>query len=168
MTKTKNMCKQKCNGKCNTTVCKAHCCTFVSLPFKFLIENQDKLQRDVLSLTTQDCLPGYVYPIVHIDKIEKINGIEANFVDKGKQICPFLDKNKRCVVYDKRPYICRQFGTTTAPTHFLTCQIKENLGPKSGIDEDETPELHAKMLYDSEHIYKEDFKKHINSLLKDA
>ena len=38
-------------------------------------------------------------------------------------ICPFLTKKNTCNIYDKRPWICRNFGSSEEP--ILKCYILE-------------------------------------------
>lgn len=118
--------------------CKAQCCTFVPLTIKFVEENKHKFQRKVYHYSPHPNNLNLVYPVVEIDKFLP-NGIPV--VSMDKQICPFLDKNHRCVVYDKRPEICRIYGTTTEPDCSLTCGY--HLGKDYSYPKDNTPEKQA-------------------------
>lgn len=126
--KTLSAC-EKCFKKCQ-----AQCCTFVPLPLKFIEENLDKLQRKILTFYPFK-IKGYYYPIIKIDKKE-INGIIVDGVNRDIQFCPFLKSDKSCAVYDKRPYICRSFGTRTEKYHFLTCKVQQGFAKDSSYDKD--------------------------------
>src|SRR4030042_1753110 len=56
------------------------------------------------------------------------NGIDKN----GVQICPFLDSDKRCLIYNVRYYKCRMTGMDILDAVFTdVCQHKKAIGVKS-------------------------------------
>lgn len=65
------------------------------------------------------------------------DGIEGNSMQDalGKTSCVFLDKNKRCTIYDKRPLVCRLFGRTET----LICP--EGVKPKKVLKEKDAQKL---------------------------
>lgn len=113
--------------------CKAECCRFVPMSIRFLENHQDLFQRKVLKLEPHNGNPRFVYPITTIECWEK--GVPVVF--KEKQICPFLDSNNRCVVYNERPEICKLYGTTHQEDNSLTCQY--HLGRDFSFPKDNTP-----------------------------
>jgi Fe-S-cluster containining protein len=47
-------------------------------------------------------------------------------------VCPFLSKDKQCVIYDVRPFVCRDFGTRAAfPCPYITPQGKRRTTAKT-------------------------------------
>jgi Fe-S-cluster containining protein len=53
---------------------------------------------------------------------------------KGKNYCPYLDKNGACSVYHERPIVCRLFGIIKTP--MLTCSYFRDFPVQN-----ETPEM---------------------------
>lgn len=64
------MCKHKAScSKCNISVCKTECCTWVPLRLQFLKENERFIQRPIYQLDGID-FDGYMFRCVtHIEKI---------------------------------------------------------------------------------------------------
>ena len=50
---------------------------------------------------------------------------------KYNGICPFLDENKKCGVYENRPLVCRIYGAS----EIMVC---EDCEPESWLNEEET------------------------------
>ena len=44
--------------------------------------------------------------------IEKNGGIYAFYIEGQNNVCPFLDFEKGCLIYEDRPTLCRDFGKT--------------------------------------------------------
>lgn len=150
---------QKCFERCN-----AHCCTFVSLPVKFILDNTDKFKRKIIKLIPEETLPGYAYAISSVET-KIVNGKIQYHIDRDKQLCPFLTKDKKCAVYDKRPYICKQYGTRTEKYHFLTCQCQITDSNHSGFDDINEQQL---LVQYSSTIYRTEFEHHLLQLMLDA
>lgn len=155
--KTLSAC-EKCFKKCQ-----AQCCTFVPLPLKFIEENLDKVQREILSLHPFE-VTGYYYPVVKIIKKE-VDGKIVDGVNTDEQICPFLKSDKSCAVYDKRPYICKSFGTRTEKYHFLTCKVQQGFARDSGYNKDTLDyKLQEKATFEK---YFLEMQEHVRKLIED-
>jgi len=88
--------------------CKGDCCGIVPIPKQTWIKNRSKSQRE----------------IVEIVKIAGDGVMSDTVIPRTKNdVCPFLDKNYRCVIYDERPEVCRKFGDGTHPC--LCCPFLE-------------------------------------------
>lgn len=85
---------------CNVKKCKAACCGLVPIPNDLLHECVNLIQREI-SLQVE---------------VEDNNTIatDENFR------CVFLTPEYRCAIYDRRPQICRIFGTGDHP--LLQCR----------------------------------------------
>ena len=74
------------------------CCGVVPIPAAVVSKNRDKFQRLVIS---EELIDGDIFLFT--------NGY-----------CAFLDENKRCVIYEDRPEVCRFFGTSRKlPCEFI-------------------------------------------------
>lgn len=135
--------------KCNIQKCKAECCTWVPLRLQFLKENERFIQRPIYQLDGID-FDGYmVRCVTHIEEItpelrQKLiqEGMyvknQTYYVDLKKQICPFLKDDYSCAVYQRRPEICKAFGSTTEPDNPLTCHY--HIGRNYHFPDKNTPE----------------------------
>ena len=54
-------------------------------------------------------------PVIAGNATEQWYRVREESFALGKTLCPFLDSNKRCLLYECRPLPCRAFGVTTAP-----------------------------------------------------
>lgn len=155
--KTLSAC-EKCFKKCQ-----AQCCTFVPLPLNFIKKNINDVQREIIALHPFE-INGYFYPIVKVNKKE-IDGKIVDAVNTDEQICPFLKSDKSCAIYDKRPYICRSFGTRTEKYHFLTCKVQQGYFSDSGFRKDSIDfEIQTK---ESTRKYFNDFREHFKNIIED-
>lgn len=130
-------------SKCFIPKCKAHCCINAPLPAKWVKANQESFQRSVFGATFigksshYDNDYSYVYntrPIQYVGHSEDgkaLYGIPKETLDElqiksmedietllkqydgVENYCPFITPYARCSVYEKRPRICREFGTLT-------------------------------------------------------
>lgn len=122
--------------KCNIKICKAECCNFVPLPTEYLFRYFSSIQRNILGYVLANQQSNAIYPfhpniterciipITHLEtRTVKIGGMtaEANYIDRGKQKCPFLTNDCKCAIYDSRPELCKCFGTTLDEHHPFTC-----------------------------------------------
>jgi len=67
------------------------CCWPVPIPRETWDRHQDKIQREVLE-TMPLLLDAYLLPIT------------------ADLLCPFLSEEKRCMIHDDRPEVCRDYG----------------------------------------------------------
>ena len=90
--------------KCNVLECKAQCCYNAPLPKSYLTALKNRIVNSVKEIIVMDDTK-MCYPITDYNP------------DLNK--CPFLTKNCKCNIYDRRPPICRKFGDGSEP--LLTC-----------------------------------------------
>ena len=141
----------KCS-KCDISKCHAECCSWVPLSEKFLHAHEDKLQRPIYGMSIifenkedniGQCITN---PEVVTEERRKelrskgipIKDTDTVYIDKRKQLCPFLTTDYKCVIYHDRPELCKIFGSTSQDDNTFTCHY--NLGkdyhyPKEGSKE---------------------------------
>ena len=99
--------RQVVNGRLNHStqkqlnwkkICKGcgECCGPVVFRTAFYESNRDKIQTPPISETRDEPRPGFPGMTLPITESKS---------------CVFLDSNKRCVIYENRPYICKMYGT---------------------------------------------------------
>lgn len=86
--------------RCNVKKCKAICCGVVPILNDLLHECANLIQREI---TLQIA-------------VDENNTIAAD----RNAVCVFLTQEHRCAIYDRRPQICRIFGTGDHP--LLQCR----------------------------------------------
>ena len=141
----------KCS-KCNIQKCHAECCTWVPLSENFIHAHEDKVQRPIYGMnilfetkknTIGQCITN---PEMVNDERRKelrsqgvpIKDTDQVYIDKQKQLCPFLTTDYRCAVYHDRPELCKTFGSTNEPDNTYTCHYhlgKDYHFPKEGSEE---------------------------------
>ena len=94
--------KSKCKG-CGK------CCYNVPLPKSYFSAFRNKI---ITPFTTA----------VGLGDLPKL-GKDIIIPETKDGICPFLTKKNTCNIYDKRPWICRNFGSSEEP--ILKCYILE-------------------------------------------
>jgi len=103
--------------------CQAGCCTLpvlvtaeelYHLGYLKADEVNGPLKRIAQRLIRQGIIRSY-QDRTRLFRLEQKNGHD----------CVFLDGNRRCVVYDRRPSICRQFPSNSARPGFCPSQRKE-------------------------------------------
>lgn len=101
--------------------CKAHCCGIVPIPVPIWQRNQHNLQAQVLEK-------------------HKVYATGQNNVKQTcilpiteDSLCPFLQEDLKCAIYEDRPNVCRQFGDES---HWaLRCPMQHKDGtPRSEDD----------------------------------
>ena len=87
--------------KCDVSKCKAACCYNVPMPPYMFRIYKAHIQREIKRFEPMDA------------QNEKGEMMVVPIVDEDfhKNVCPFLKTNCKCAIYDKRPNICRMFGT---------------------------------------------------------
>lgn len=94
--------------KCDISKCHASCCYNAPLPKSYLFALKNRIVnpvKEILVLDDDNMKQKMCYPITDSDP------------EKNK--CPFLTKDCKCNIYDRRPPICKLFGNGTEP--LLTC-----------------------------------------------
>lgn len=104
--------------KCDVSVCKARCCYNVPFP-----EGYDKVYKKHI-----------VNPIIDKEQYgsdEKGNPMYMYYtsLNADENKCPWLKANCRCAIYERRPNICRIFGTTPN-VRFLNCHFLSGIPDK--------------------------------------
>lgn len=92
--------------KCDVTKCQASCCYNVPLDKGYLTAFRKKI----------------VNPVVNKEPIGGRNYLVFTNENPAKNKCPFLRADCRCNIYNDRPKICRDFGTTQGEK-FLHCKF---------------------------------------------
>lgn len=87
--------------------CDAECCEVIPIKDVFLEENKHLFQREVT-------------------KRFEFKGQKSTLLMTKDSKCVFLSPKNKCVVYDKRPKICRKFGEID----ILACPHLDNQGKK--------------------------------------
>lgn len=101
-----------CRKMIESGKCKADGCGSVPIPRSVWEKNQDKLQ--VKDGTFMDDGEGNVLPTTEDFR------------------CPFLNKETyKCMIYEDRPEVCRDFGTSTESILLQCPHLKLNGNPKS-------------------------------------
>lgn len=99
------------NGLCEG--CWAGCCT---LPLEVSVEDLIRLE-----LTTEEeaasGLKALSKRLIKEKMIQSFNAKTGIFIvaQKHGRDCIFLDKDRRCTVYEKRPQVCRKFPRELGP-----------------------------------------------------
>ena len=100
--------------KCLISKCKADCCYNAPIPRYLLDVYKDKVVNPVHGFYEMDNLPEQ----------GGIQGIAiTNLINKIKNKCPFLTKECKCNIYDNRPQICREYGTSKDKSSTLHCNL---------------------------------------------
>lgn len=76
-------------------LCKGDCCGIVPIPKQTWVKHRGKIQRPVLGVI-------------------KFAG-DTVIPETKDAVCPFLDSNYQCVIYNERPEVCAKFGDGTHP-----------------------------------------------------
>lgn len=76
-------------------LCKSECCSYVPFPRKWLLKYMKRRVRGIVKL--EEIVGDSVIPLT------------------ADGTCPFLGEDGKCVVYKKRPQICRDFGSERTP-----------------------------------------------------
>ena len=85
--------------------CDAECCDAIPIKNAFLEENKHLYQREII-------------------KRFEFKGQKSALLLTKDSKCVFLSANNKCVVYEKRPEICRKFGVVDV----LACPHLDNEG----------------------------------------
>ena len=80
---------------CNVKKCKAACCGVVPIPNEVLHEYANMIQPEITHQVAFD--------------------EHSTIVTDRNAVCAFLTPEYRCAIYDRRPPICRMFGTGPHP-----------------------------------------------------
>lgn len=105
--------KQKKCSKCDVSKCHASCCYNVPMERAMFTVYKAHIQTPIIDFRN--------------DGLKDDNGnalvTPVTDYDFHKNKCPFLKKNYKCAIYDRRPKICRIFGTPPIGTtsKFLQC-----------------------------------------------
>lgn len=81
-------------SKCNIKVCKSACCYNVPHTKQYFTSLKNRI----------------VNPIIRLEAIDKTHAMAITDEEPDKNKCPFLRKDYKCNIYDRRPSICRMFG----------------------------------------------------------
>lgn len=102
------------NPRCLIKKCKADCCYNAPIPRYMLDIYKDKVVNPV---------HGYY----KIGDIPSQGGLQVipitNLFNKIRNKCPFLTKECKCNIYDNRPQICREYGTSKDKSSTLYCNL---------------------------------------------
>lgn len=95
--------------------CKAECCSICPIPGDVWVRNVSKINRHPERIIDLGTLSD-----PH-DKIEK------HFIQPITKdgMCPFLNDDYTCNIYDDRPGVCRDFGNETDPDLICAYQDKD-------------------------------------------
>lgn len=97
--------------KCDTSICKASCCMNVPLPKVYLTALKNRLVRPIIEVQDAGSVPELGGKCI----------VAITNKDVAENYCPFLREDYKCNIYDRRPVICRKFGTGTHK--FLNCEF---------------------------------------------
>lgn len=102
--------------------CKAHCCGIVPIPTPIWQRNQHKIQVEVQK----------VHKVRITDQENELHTAMLPLTEDG--LCPFLQEDLKCAIYEDRPKVCRQFGDES---HWaLRCPMQHKDGtPRSEEDQ---------------------------------
>lgn len=107
--------------KCDISKCRAACCYNPPLPKGYLTALKNRIVRPILSIQDAGDTPELGGKCV----------VAITDTNPLKNACPFLRTDCKCNIYDRRPVICRKFGT--GEHRFLNCEFltgkkSENIG----------------------------------------
>lgn len=100
--------------RCNIRKCKADCCYNAPIPAYLLDKYKDKIVNPVIKQIPMCNLPDQgglqVIPL-------------TGFVKFLKSKCPFLKNDLKCNIYENRPLICKEYGTSKDPKSTAFCNL---------------------------------------------
>ena len=100
--------------KCLIQKCKTDCCYNAPIPRYLTDMYKDKIVNPVL---------GYH----EMCNIPEMGGLQVmpitNLLNKLRNKCPFLTKDCKCNIYENRPQICRDYGTSKDKSSTLYCNL---------------------------------------------
>ena len=100
--------------KCLIEKCKADCCYNAPIPKYLLDTYKDKIVNPVFALFPGPNIPSrggrQVIPA-------------TNLLNRLRNKCPFLTKECKCNIYNDRPQICREYGTSRDKSSTLFCDL---------------------------------------------
>jgi Fe-S-cluster containining protein len=128
--------------------CKAECCSVCPIPKDIWDRNQDKIVRQPTEIIDLGMMPDpyECQKLQHLPldnsqyKEKSILFSPDDFVNKHfiqpitkDMMCPFLNADYTCNIYDDRPGVCRDFGNETHPD--LTCSYQDKDGKERSRQE---------------------------------
>lgn len=100
--------------RCLITKCKADCCYNAPIPRYLLDIYKDKIVNPVHGFYEMCNIPSQGGPqVIPI----------TNLINKIKNKCPFLTKECKCNIYDNRPKICQEYGTSKDKSSTNYCNL---------------------------------------------
>lgn len=97
--------------KCDTSMCKAACCSNVPLPKSYLTALKNRIVRPIIAVQDAGFVPELGGKCV----------VAVTNKKTAENYCPFLREDYKCNIYDRRPAICRKFGT--GEHRYLRCEF---------------------------------------------
>ena len=117
--------------------CGAHCCGIVPIPLEIWEKNQNKIQKRVIdshkAIGTKDNVQKtFVLPITE------------------DYLCPFLQDDLQCAIYEDRPEVCRKYGDESAL--LLCCPMQKACGtPRTPQEQSKLEsDIHKTMVWERE------------------
>jgi Fe-S-cluster containining protein len=103
--------------KCDISKCHAKCCINVPIPSNYLRIYRKKIVNPILRVSSAGLNGSNMIYSSYEDKL--VYPITNTNLELNK--CPFLTKSNKCNIYDIRPKLCRDYGTSKYK--FLQCEF---------------------------------------------